>query len=228
MQPYFAPYLGYFQLMHAVDEFIIYDDVEYTKKGWINRNRILVNGSDELITLPLQKDSDYALIGNRFLADTWQTERIKILNKIRESYRKAPFFNVFFPILETILYFEDRNLFRFLQYSIAAFNQYIGLTTPVVVSSTIEIDHGLKGKQRVIRMCQARGCSVYINPIGGIDLYDKNEFRMHEIDLRFLRMKPVTYHQFGDVFIPSLSIIDVLMFNSREDVALLLEKFDLE
>ena len=105
MQPYFFPYIGYFQLMNAVDEFVVYDNIEFTKKGWINRNRILVNGKDFYITLPIKHDSDYLYIIDRLLADTWPIERKKMLNRIIESYRKAPNFNVVFSVIEKVLLF---------------------------------------------------------------------------------------------------------------------------
>src|SRR5688572_4948402 len=100
MQPYLFPYIGYFQLMNAVDEFVIYDNIEFTKRGWINRNRILVNGKPVFITLPLRNDSDYLHVKDRFLADNWVLHRKKNLNRIVESYNKAPLFASAFPIIE--------------------------------------------------------------------------------------------------------------------------------
>jgi hypothetical protein len=100
MQPYFFPYIGYFQLINYVDEFVIYDNIKYTKKGWINRNRILVNGKDVYISLPLKKDKDSLNVDERFLSDIWIMERKKMLNRIKESYKKAPNFHQVFPIIE--------------------------------------------------------------------------------------------------------------------------------
>ena len=119
MQPYFLPYIGYFQLMSAVDEYIIYDNIEYSKKGWINRNRILVNGSDSFITIPLKKDSDYLNNKDRQLADSWSIERKKVMSKIVESYRKAPFFKSVTEVIERSLLCEDQNLFNFIHNSLS-------------------------------------------------------------------------------------------------------------
>ncbi len=94
MQPYFLPYIGYFQLINAVDKFVIYDNIEFTKKGWINRNRILVNGKDEFISLPITKASDFLHANQRYLASNFENEKNKILRKIKESYRKAPYFKI--------------------------------------------------------------------------------------------------------------------------------------
>src|SRR5580700_191306 len=100
MQPYFMPYIGYFQLINSVDEFVIYDNIEFTKKGWINRNRILVNGKDDYITIPLRKDSDFLQVKNRFLAESWKSEKRKMLNRINASYKKSEFFEVVYPVIE--------------------------------------------------------------------------------------------------------------------------------
>ena len=118
MQPYFLPYIGYFQLINAVDVFVLYDNIKYTKKGWINRNRILLNGDADYISLPLKKDSDYLNIDRRFLSDDWDIEKAAILNRIKEAYRKAPYFNLTFEVITAILRNEDTNLFGFLYSSI--------------------------------------------------------------------------------------------------------------
>src|SRR6478735_6236193 len=110
MQPYFMPYVGYWQLINSVDEFVIYDNIEFTKKGWINRNRILVNGKDSYITIPLRNDSDYLLVKNRFIADSWLVEKRKLLNRISEAYKKSKNYVTVFPIIKKILMFEESNL----------------------------------------------------------------------------------------------------------------------
>ena len=218
MQPYFFPYIGYYQLMNAVDTFVIYDNIEYTKKGWINRNRILVNGIDSYITLPLKKDSDFLTIRERYLADDWDTERRKLLNRIVESYRKAPFFNSVFPIIEQCILFADKQLFNFIQNSLELIRTYLGITTPLIVSSTLEVDSSLKSTQKVIAICKNLNANTYINPIGGLELYSKDDFGNEGIELNFLRTTPHSYSQFKNTFVPNLSIIDVLMFNSKSDI----------
>lgn len=218
MQPYFFPYLGYFQLLNAVDEFIVYDNIEFTRRGWIHRNRILVNGKDEYISLPLKAASDYELVCNRFLADTWPVEKQKILNRITESYRKAPYFRDVINLIIDSLNHPDHNLFNFILHSIKVVCGYLYINTPIVISSSIPIDHGLKAQHKVLALCKARSASTYINPIGGIVLYDKEYFLKQNIQLLFLKMNDLQYNQFDHQFIPSLSIIDVMMFNSREKI----------
>ena len=117
MQPYFFHYVGYFQLMSIVDEFFIYDNIQYTKKGWINSNRILVNGKDNLLTLPLKKGSDFLHVNERKLSENWDSDRGHIINRIKASYSKAPFFKDVFPLIEHCIMFKNDNLFDFVFYS---------------------------------------------------------------------------------------------------------------
>lgn len=227
MQPYFFPYVGYFQLMNAVDQFVVYDNIEFTR-GWINRNRILLNGSDALVTLPLRKDSDYLPIVARRLADSWDLESVKLINRIKESYRKAPSFTQVMPLVEECLAFQDRNLFNFLHHSLMKVNRYLGITTQLVVSSTINIDHSLKAEEKVLAICRKMGCTDYLNPIGGRELYSKERFMSHEIVLHFLKPDEIQYKQFREPFVPWLSIVDVLMFNSIDRVQQYLSEYSLE
>ncbi len=224
MQPYFFPYIGYFQLLNAVDEFIIYDNIEYTKKGWINRNRILVNGKDQLIGIPIKKDSDYLTIVERTLSDNWEKDRNKLFNKIKESYRKAPYYKDAAEVIEECLFLEDRNLFRFILNSLERVGGYLNIETPILTSSNIPVNHDLKSQDKVLAMCSNRGGDTYINPIGGVDLYKKNDFLSQKIKLRFLKTKPFIYSQYNNEFVPWLSIIDVMMFCSKEQIGLYLNE----
>lgn len=218
MQPYLFPYIGYFQLINAVDEFVIYDNIQYTKKGWINRNRILVNGTDAYLTLPLKKDSDYLNIVERHLSDEWRSERKKILTRITESYKKAPYFSSVFPLVEKIIRFEETNLFYFIFNSIKELNDHLEIKTPIIISSKITINKDLKAEKKVIALCKERNAKTYINPIGGIELYNREEFKEQGLSLQFLKANNILYPQFKNEFVPFLSIIDVLMFNSKEEV----------
>lgn len=218
MQPYLFPFIGYFQLINAVDEFIIYDNIQFTKKGWINRNRILVNGTDEYITIPLKKDSDFLDIKDRYLSQEWELLRKKLLNRIKESYQKAPQFDLIIPVIEKIVMYEDGNLFQFIFHSLKQLNSFLEIKTPLVISSTISIDHSLKAEKKVIALCKARSASNYINPIGGTELYTKEEFKNQGLELHFLKANNIIYPQFKNDFVPFLSIIDVMMFNSKETV----------
>lgn len=218
MQPYFFPYIGYFQLMNTVDEFVIYDNIKYTKQGWINRNRILVNRKDSYITLPLKKDSDYLDVRDRYLAEIWSFEKNKRLNRIIESYRKSPNFDSVYPIIESCIMFEEYNLFKFVLNSLNLIKEYLEIRTSFLTASTISIDHELKAEKKVIAICKARKANMYLNPFGGTKLYTKDNFTDEGIDLRFLKTNDIIYKQFNNDFVPLLSIIDVMMFNSKERI----------
>ena len=225
MQPYLFPYIGYFQLIQAADKFVLYDNIQFTKKGWINRNRILVNGKDEYITLPLKKGSDFLNINERKLADTFTTDRIKLLRKINEAYKKAPEFKPVFSLLESVINNKEENLFDFIFQSIQAVCKYLDIKTEFVISSAVPLDHQLKAQDKVIAICKTLNASQYINPIGGLDLYSKETFKQNNIELNFIKTNVVEYKQFSDEFVPALSIIDVLMFNPKEKVQQFIQSY---
>ena len=211
MQPYFMPYIGYFQLIAASDIFIIYDNIKYTKKGWINRNRILQNNKISVFTLPLKKDSDELHIYQRSLTIDFNPE--KLLNQFKGAYAHATYAKQTFPLLEKILTYQDRNLFRFIHHSIILFCEYFSLSTDIKLSSSIDIDHNLKNQDKVLSLCSKTGATTYINPIGGMDLYSREVFQREGIELKFIKTGSFEYQQFNNEFIPWLSIIDLLMFN---------------
>lgn len=216
MQPYFFPYIGYFQLISAVDLFIVYDNIKYTKKGWINRNRILQNGKEALISLALKNDSDFLDVRDREMAADFKND--KLLNQIREAYRHAPYFKQAFPVVEAVMHYGDRNLFRFLYNSIVIVCEYLRIHTKIAISSAIQIDHSLKNQEKVIALCKRVDAKVYINSIGGMDLYSRDDFLAKDIELKFIKSNTFDFKQMGNEFIPWLSIIDVMMCNSVDDI----------
>lgn len=226
MQPYFWPYLGYFQLICAVDQFVIYDNIEYTKKGWINRNRYLCNGKDKYFTIPLKRDSDFLDIERRYVSDDFDREKLK--KQIEMAYKKSPNFQSIFPLFCDCIEYRGENLFDFIYYSIKKINSFLDINTDIIVSSTLGIGHEVKGKDKVLAICKKLGATEYINAIGGQTLYDKQEFKQNDISLSFIQMNPnIEYQQFDNQFIPMLSILDVLMFNSVENVKRMLQEYTL-
>ncbi|POY54357.1 WbqC-like protein [Pectobacterium versatile] len=216
MQPYFFPYIGYFQLMAEVDVFVVYDNIKYTKKGWINRNRILLNGKDSTFSLPLKKDSDFLDVKDRVLSETFN--RDDLINKIRGAYRRAPYFKNVFPLLENIINYRDDNLFNYILYSLESIKGYLGLTCDIKVSSSINIDHSLKSQDKVLAFGNVLGAKSYSNPPGGISLYSQEAFSLHGMTLNFIQPNNIVYKQFDEPFVAWLSIIDVMMFNSSDEV----------
>lgn len=216
MQPYFLPYIGYYQLIAAVDAFIVYDNIKYTKKGWINRNRMLLNGTDATFSLPLKKDSDMLDVVQRELAADF--DRTKLLNQFKGAYGRAPYFDQTFPLLERIVRHEDSNLFRYIHHALIESCAHLGIGTSIRISSEVDIDHSLKGQDKVLALCRAMGAHTYINAIGGTELYAREAFEAHGIELKFIKSGPFEYPQFGAPFVPWLSIVDVLMFNPLDAV----------
>jgi hypothetical protein len=216
MQPYFFPYIGYFQLIAAADLFIVYDNIKYTKKGWINRNRMLQNGKDVMFSLPLKSDSDYLDVCERELSVDFN--RDKLLSQFKGVYQRAPYFAQTFALVEQIVRYDDINLFRFLHHSIVKTCEHLGITTEIRVSSDININHDLKNQDKVLALCEAVNANAYVNAIGGMELYLKETFHEKGIGLKFIQSKPFEYAQFGEVFVPWLSIIDVMMFNPLDTI----------
>ena len=225
MQPYFMPYIGYFQLLNAVDKYVIYDNAKYTKKGWINRNRILQNNKDTLISISVEKDSDYLDIKDRSVADSF--DKKKLINQIRDPYRKAPYFEQVIPIVEDIINYEEKNLFLYIYNSIKEVCKFLNIHTEIIISSTIDVDQTPAGQDRVIAICKTLGAEDYYNAIGGQELYQPKDFEKEGINLRFLSSNLVTYKQFNNDFIPWLSIIDVMMFNSLAEIQDMLNEYKL-
>lgn len=223
MQPYLFPYLGYFQLIRAVDAFVVYDDVNYIKGGWINRNYILAQGNKLLVTLPLQGASPNQLI-NQVAVGSRQE---KMLETIRHCYAKAPQFSTVFPLVEEIILQQEKNLASFLDHGLRRICEHLGLQPRWHISSALNKDNKLRGPEKVLAICEELGATHYINVPGGKELYDREDFARRGLQLSFIQPRPVAYRQFGDAFVPNLSIIDVMMFNDQEQCRKLLEEYEL-
>lgn len=226
MQPYFLPYIGYFQLINVVDEFIIYDDVNFINKGWINRNNILVNNKASLFTIPLKEASQNKLINEiEIIQDgKWQN---KLVKTIEQSYKKAPNFVDFFPIISEIINYSENNISKYIYNSLINICKYLEINTLILQSSAIFENENLKAQTRIIDICKQKQASQYINPIGGVELYQKNDFETENIKLNFLKTYPIQYQQFNNDFTPYLSIIDLIMFNEKSKINSLLNEFEL-
>lgn len=226
MQPYFLPYMGYWQLMAQADYFIVYDTIQFTKKGWINRNRFLKNGTDTRFSIPLKKDSNYLHVRDRFLADVYDRE--KLIRQFHGAYSKAPYFKNHFPLIDDIVRFDNNNLFNYIHNSICIIHHFMGLESKIIKSSDIDAgSEDKKGRDRVISLCKAMGATDYINPIGGVELYDKQDFKNEGINLTFLRSIPLSYETLkGQKALPHMSILDVMMFNDRDTILTALKEFE--
>jgi hypothetical protein len=225
MQPYFFPYIGYWQLMNSVDKYVIADDLNYIKNGWINRNRILINGDVTYLTLPLQGASRNKLI-NEIEVVGDEKKISNLLKTIEINYKKAPYYSNAFPVIERIFAQKEKNLAKFLEYSIREICKYLSINTEIIVLSSMKNNKDLKCQEKVLDICKILGAYEYYNAIGGQELYFYDNFAREGIILKFLKTENVEYKQFNDEFIPDLSIIDVMMFNSLTDIKEILRQYD--
>ena len=227
MQPYLFPYIGYFQLIKAVDKFVIYDDVQYIKGGWINRNRIQIDNKDYLFTFNIKRDSLSLPINQRVFASNFSEIKEKFLSLLFHVYHKAPHFSSTQFLVKDILSFPEHNVSSFITNSLQMVCSYMNITTPFILSSQIKKNNLLKGQERVVDINLAMGSTHYINLMGGINLYTKEKFDANGIKLNFIKMRNFEYQQFGKKFIPNLSILDVLMLNDLKSIKTMLSAYDL-
>jgi len=227
MQPYIFPYIGYFQLLHAVDKFIVYDDVTFIKQGWINRNNILLNGRPHMFTVPLVNASSNTRICDTQVSGkvNWDT---KFLKTLEQAYKKAPYYKEVIPIIADVVSGDrESGIAGLAVKSIQATANYLGISTDIQPTSTGYANNHLAAQSRVLDICRQEHASHFINPIGGTELYSKEDFRTAGLKLSFIKTHTVTYPQYKNEFVPWLSIIDILMFNSPEAVMELMNKYEL-
>ncbi|WP_312240735.1 WbqC family protein [Pantoea sp.] len=223
MQPYLFPYLGYFQLIYASDIFVLYDDVNYIKQGYINRNVILATNHTQRLILPVHKASSFSPIK----ALSFSNDVHKILKQIRYAYQNKKYFKDVYPIIETILTQQDRRIAAVCFSMLTAIFSYLNLNRKIFFSSDIDYDRTGSASEKIISLCHRLGAGTYINSAGGMALYQADNFLQKNIELKFLKMREISYFQGADSFHANLSIIDVLMNCSPEQLGELLTEYDL-
>lgn len=228
MQPYLFPYIGYWQLINAVDRFILLDDVNYIMRGYINRNSILVNGKPYKFTVPIEKASQNKLIMESKL-NFDDRDKMKLLQTFETAYKKAPYYEQIMPMIERIVCNTERDVTKYIYKSLLDISSYLKINTSFYISSKLEKNNNLHAQERIIEICKKMKASVYINPCGGRKLYSHEEFRKESIKLFFLdtRTENIRYKQNSDEFVANLSIIDILMFNDVDTIKHFLEECDL-
>lgn len=226
MQPYFIPYIGYWQLLNAVDIYVIYDDVNYINRGWINRNRILIDGKPAYFNIPMLKASQ-----NKLINEIEVNHDKKLLNKnlktIEMAYKKAPHFEEIFPLIDVIMNCKEKYLSDFITNSLKLICDYLKIETKLILSSSLKKNNNLKGQDKILEICSILKATEYYNAIGGQALYSYDKFREKGIQLKFLKSNLIEYMQFKKEFQPNLSILDVLMFNSIAEINEMLKKYTL-
>lgn len=224
MQPYFLPYIGYWQLLNAVDKYVIYDDVNFIKGGWIGRNRILLNGEPHYLNIQMSGASSNKKINE--VGVKYDPVYInKSLKMLQAAYSKAPYYQEGCHLISDILQYKESNLALFLEHSIRIVCDYLGINTELLISSHLEKDNSLHGQDKVIHICRKLGCDEYYNAIGGQTLYSYNDFKESGISLIFLQSNKIYYKQLDNDFVPDLSILDCIMFNPVDKIQKYLDDY---
>lgn len=229
MQPYFFPYIGQFQLIHAADRFILCDDVQYIRHGWINRNRVLKpNEGHYYVTVPLAKHSSSDAIRNIRVVDDGAWKQ-KIFRQVEHYKKKAPFYSHVCTLLNNCFATTETSIAKLNGACLKAVCEYVGIDFTLEVSSEMGLDYSKvrSTDEWAIRICEQLGASEYLNPIGGITLYEKEKFQAHKIGLGFLQTNIRSYNQGRAYFEPRLSILDVMMFNSPDEIKTMLNDYEL-
>lgn len=223
MQPYFLPYLEYWRLIYYSDVFVIYDNIEFTKKSWIRKNMIFLGGFAKEFTLPIKKDSDFATIRERQISDEFLSFSRKFMTWIMVEYIDAPYFIEVSSLIKTVLEFKSNNLFDFIYNSIKVILEYLEIDTRVVVSSTLDEGTVHRGQSRVLELVRKLGGKVYLNPISGRELYDFDFFLANGVELNFLEKVQFDYYH-KDYLVADYSIIDLLMYVDKSKVKIFFDE----
>jgi hypothetical protein len=226
MQPYFFPYIGYYQLVNAVDKFVLYDDVNFISRGWIHRNKFLIGGEARLVSIPLKSASQNKLICDLEVDDV-QPWREKFLHTIELAYKKAPQFTAVFPLVSRVVTSSETRIASLAAMSIRVVAEFLRFHTEFVATSRVYENATLKAEQRILDICRREQTTDYINPRGGRELYCADRFAERDMCLHFLETHPIQYAQFNGRFTPCLSMLDVLMFNDKTKTSRLLEEYTL-
>jgi hypothetical protein len=227
MQPYFFPYLGYFQLIDAVDKFVCFDDVNYIKKGWINRNQILVDGQPHMFTIPLTGASQNRKINELNLND-YSKWSFAFLKMVQLNYAKCTQYEVLYPWLEELLNRSFIGIAELNYTTIIEVLKLLGMDFhKVQATSSSYKNQSLSAQERILDICLQEQANKYVNPIGGQELYQKEFFSRRKVELSFLKSNSITYPQKSDIFVPYMSILDVLFNVSKHEIVTMLKNYEL-
>tara|TARA_Y100000389_G_C17265882_1_gene415420 strand:- start:12 stop:719 length:708 start_codon:yes stop_codon:yes gene_type:complete len=226
-QPYFFPYIGYFQLINVSETHIIYDIVNFKKKGWISRNRILINSKIHYVNILIKSISQNKKISDIEIVNDQQW-RYKLVKKIKYSYKKAKYFDEIFPLLEEIILYENNSLNDYLFNNISRLCKFLDIKTKIIKCSNLDINKKLRNKDLIIEIIKNQKFKNYINLTTGKKLYDKKFFEKQNIELKFINYKDSSYeHIDKNKYIENLSIIDMLFNIGKKNTQQNLKNFEL-
>ncbi|MCK5116111.1 MAG: WbqC family protein [Candidatus Aegiribacteria sp.] len=232
MQPYFFPYLGYFSLIKHTDYFIVFDEVQYIRKGWMNRNRILApekpNGGWQYISLPIQKAHREALISDIYINNNilWKD---KLLHQLEHYRKKAPYFAEVTLFLSQTLNTNENSIAHLNAHLLDSVCEYLSIPFNYTISSEMDFPEMTVNHPGdwALNISKYLNVSTYINPSGGKEIFPKEDWNTHGINLRFLTSNLPSYSQRREESIMGLSIIDIMMFNNSEDISVMLDDITL-
>lgn len=245
MQPYFFPYIGYFQCIHAVDKYLIYDRLNYIYQGWVDRNRLVDKSGQIFYIRPALKNASVSSLIAEIDLQPKQFWRNKLLKTLQLSYAKAPFYEETLALVTSILGYETESLADFNFFAIKAICEFLEIRTEVSndCDKFNDLEQSLSGMKemmvkngeetvelkitRAVQLCKIEGADMFVNAIGGVELYPSSFFKEQNVELKFIRTFPIRYQQFNNDFVPGLSIIDVLMHNGKAGTQQLLTQYEL-
>lgn len=224
MQPYLFPYLGTYQLAHAADCFVFFDDVAFIKKGYIHRNQLLLDGQAHAFSVPVRQMSQNRTILQHDYTGDWEHLR----GLLHAAYRKAPNHAAVMPLVEAVIGEANENVAHKNARSLRLVFEYLGLAREWRFASDLPSAGPLRGAERIQDLCRQLGAQTYVNASGGRALYDAAAFSAQGLALRFLQSQGTPYaQQGGGAFVPNLSMLDLLMHLPPEAVREQLTRYTL-
>lgn len=232
MQPYFMPYIGYISLLKHCEIFILFDTVQFIRHGWIERNRMLKQNNNWLyIKVPLIKVNSQKTLIKECLIDNQQDWKLKILHQIKHYKNIAPNYNQVEKILMEIFEKDYDNIVSLNKASLEAISTYLGFKKKLQILSEMELNI-IKPKapdEWALNICKELNLPKihYVNLIGGLNFFNRDKYTKENIEISFHKMNMHCYNQQRDYFESGLSILDLLMFNSVEEINKMLDDYEL-
>lgn len=227
MQPYFFPYIGYYQMAAAVDRFLFYDDVNFIKGGYIARNKLLINGTDWLFSVPLAGASSNQLIQDvRLDMDKWPSWKEKFLRTVDQNYRKAANYLAGRSLLAEVMELTNDRVAGLAERSVQLVLERLGRSVRFERTSEMALRHDLKFEERLLYICQREHITHYIQSEGGTSLYKGATWRAQGLSLQFIRPTGMKYPRHG-AWVPGLSMLDALLHVPFKDLDPLLDQYEL-
>ena len=230
MQPYFFPYIGYFSLIKHTDFWVVFDTPQFMRHGWVERNRILKPDGIEwqYVKAPLEKFGQKTAIKDLLIKNTTNWEQ-KILAQLQHYKKKSPYYQNTLRILEEVFCTRYTSITDLNNKVLEIICKYLSIDFKYVVFSSMDLDTSMVSEpdEWALEISKSLKAEEYINPIGGLEFFDRSKYEKENIKIHFQRQNIKEYKQLKGEFVPGLSILDVLMFNSPEEINIMLDDFEL-